>query len=64
MENQLVTAIVILDLSVAFDTVDHDLLLDVLGKRFRIVGSARAWYESYLKPRRFRVAVEDKISHP
>ena len=64
MENQLVTAIVILDLSAAFDTVDHDLLLDVLGKRFGIVGSARAWYESYLKPRRFRVAVEDKISQP
>ena len=64
MENQLVTAIVILDLNASFDTVDHDLLLDVLGKRFGIVGSARTWYESYLKPRRFRVAVEDKISQP
>ena len=63
MENQLVTAIVILDLSETFDRVDHDLLLDVLGKRFGIVGSARTWYE-YLKPRRFRVAVEDKISQP
>ena len=64
MENQLVTVIVILDLSAAFDTVDHDLLLDVLRKRFRIVGSARTWYKSYSKPRRFRVAVEDKISQP
>ena len=64
MENQLVTAIVILDLSAAFDTVDHDLLLEVLGKRFGIVGKARTWYESYLKPRQFRVAVEDKISQP
>ena len=64
MENQLVTAIVILDLSAAFDTVDHDILLEVLGKCFGIVGAARTWYESYLKPRRFRVAVEDKISQP
>ena len=62
MENQLVTAIVILDLSAAFDTVDHDILLEVLEKCFGIVGTARTWYESYLKPRRFRVAVKDKLS--
>ena len=64
MEKQLVTATVKLDLSAAFDTVDHDLLLDVLEKRFGIVGTARRWYESYLVPRKFRVAIQDKVSQP
>ena len=57
MDRQLVTAIVILDLSAAFDTVDHNLLLDVLENRFGITGTARRWYASYLQPRRFRVLV-------
>ena len=48
MEQQLVTAIVILDLGAAFDTVDHTLLLDVLDKRFGITGTARKWYQPYL----------------
>ena len=60
MENQLVTSIVILDLSAAFDTVDHNILLEVLGKRFGIAGTALEWYRSYLVPRRFRVAIKDK----
>ena len=64
MENQLVTAIVILDLSAAFDTVDHELLLDVLEKRFGIVCKAKEWYRSYLVPRKFRVTINNKSSQP
>ena len=64
MDRQLVTSIVILDLSAAFDTVDHDLLLDVLEARFGITGTARKWYESYLKPRKFRVAIGKEKSQP
>ena len=64
MENQLVTAIVILDLSTAFDTVDHQLLLDVLEKRFGIVGKAKEWYRSYLVARKFRVTINNKSSWP
>ena len=64
MDGQLVTAIVILDLSAAFDTVDHNLLLDVLENRFGITGTTRRWYASYLQPRRFRVLVGKEESQP
>ena len=62
MELQLVTAIVILDLSTASDTVDHDLLLEVLATRFGIKGKALEWHSNYLKPRRFRVAIDEDTS--
>ena len=55
MENKSVTVVVTLDLIAAFDTVYHDLLLEVLEKQFGITGSARQWYHNYLK---FKVKIE------
>ena len=46
-----VTALVLLDLSAAFDTVDHELLIEVLKKRFAIDGVALNWFKSYLDDR-------------
>ena len=50
MERKEVKAVAILDLSTAFDTVDHKLLLEVLQKRFGICDMALLWYENYLRP--------------
>ena len=60
----IVIVVVILDFSAAFDTVDHDLLLEVLEKQYGIVGTARQWYTSYLKPRTFKVSTRGTISQP
>ena len=62
MERQEVTAVTMLDLLAAFDTVDHDILLEVLNKRFRIKEKALKWYEQYLKPRRFKISINNTYS--
>ena len=43
-----VSALVLLDLSSAFDTVDHQILLSVLQRRFGIDDAALRWFNSYL----------------
>ena len=64
MEEQLVTAVVILDLSGAFDTVDHNLLLEVLEKRFGVTDKAKQWYCNYIKQRKFSVIIGKNKSEP
>ena len=48
MENQEITTVVILDLSAAFDTVNHDILLTVLKNHFGIDEGAIKWFENYI----------------
>ena len=61
-ENLNVVALVALDLSAVFDTVDHEVLLDVLSTRFGVSGSAHNWFNSYLRPRSCLVEIEDSRS--
>ena len=44
------TLLVSLDLSTAFDILDHDILLNRLLTSFGISGSAFDWFHSYLSP--------------
>ena len=58
MESQAVTSLVTLDLSAAFDTVDHDILLSVFRNKYGIHGNALKWFNEYLRPHSFKVAVK------
>ena len=62
MENQKVTALTAMDLSAAFNTVDHDTLLSTPQNHFRITNDALKWFDEYLRPRSFRVCVNGKYS--
>ena len=54
--------LLMVDLSVAFDTIDRDILLSRLCNVYRITGDARDWFRSYLTGRIQRVVPEDAIS--
>ena len=57
MENKKVTALMAIDLSTAFDSVDHSILIAVLRERFGITDTALSWFKSYLHPRYCKVNV-------
>jgi len=46
-----VTLLGLLDMSAAFDTVDHDILLQRLEASYGVTGSALAWLTSFLRDR-------------
>ena len=57
MEKQCVTVTAAIDLSAAFDMVDHEILLKVMNLMFGIGSDALKWFNSYLRPRAIKVNV-------
>ena len=64
MEQRQIMTVVLSDLSAAFNTVDHDILLSILNKQFGICGKALEWFISYLQSRFFKVKIGKDYSQP
>ena len=56
--------LVLLDLSAAFDTIDHHRLLHTLESSFGIQGKALDWFHSYLTGRTQTVHIKKSTSEP
>ena len=62
VDNKEVVCLVLLDLSAAFDTVDHQILLERLKNMFGLTGTVINWRTSYLLGRLQKVVVVDANS--
>ena len=62
MDDGRVTALTLLDLSAAFDTIDHTILLSRLGDWFGVSGKALDWFKSYLTFRSQRIKLGNCLS--
>ena len=62
MDNKEVTLLVLLDLSAAFDTIEHFILLNILQQDFGVAGTALNWFDSFLSGRKQRILVAEKTS--
>ena len=59
-----VSILAMLDLSAAFDTLDHEILLDRFATTFGCSGFVLGWFRSYLSERTQSVSIDKSISTP
>ena len=52
---------VMLDLSAAFDTINHAHLLKLLQDEYGVRGTALAWFRTYMEDRTYRVQIDSTI---
>ena len=62
LEKQEVACLVLLDLSMVFDTIDHNILLGRLKSRFAVTGTTFNWLQSYLTHRTQAVEIGAPLS--
>ena len=62
MEIHQISAVVLMDLSTAFDTVNHTIPLEAFEKFCGITGEAPSWIKSFLSGRSFCVTVHTQLS--
>ena len=62
MEHQKILSLVCIDLSAAFDIVDHEILEQVLKNEYGINGTVLQWYKTYIRPRGFKVNIHEEYS--
>ena len=63
MESGLINGVVFLDLCKAFDTIDHEILMNKL-HLYGVKGSALRWFKSYLTNREQVCKIDNIISTP
>ena len=63
MDHKEITAVILLDLSKAYDSINHSLLVAKL-ESIGVSGITRDWFISYLEDRKQHVRIESHLSEP